>query len=77
MDPPRVSVGRGMTPVVDVVLFKKVCEAVEIFDADGASDEQRTGRILAEAYRGREPVFRNLKCLLKDKTHASRRHRAR
>ena len=77
LDPPRVSVGRGRTPVVDDVIFKKVCEAVEIFDADGASDEQRTGRLLSEAYRGREPVFRNLKCQLTDTRHASRMHRAR
>ena len=42
LDPPRVSVGRGRTPVVDDVLFTKVCEALYIFDAYGASDEQRT-----------------------------------
>lgn len=70
--PPRRSQGHREAPVVDAVLFSHVCSSIEIFDADGAADEQKAGRMLA-GKAGAPAAFENLKVVLRDRTHAATR----
>ena len=62
--PPRRH--RGGPPQVDEKLQRHVLSSVELFDADGAADEQRAAQLL----RAHLP---NLKVVLRDKTHAATR----
>lgn len=70
--PPRRSQGPQESPIVDESLFSHVCATIEIFDADGASDEQKAGRILA-GKAGAPAAFQNLTIVLRDRTHAATR----
>ena len=70
--PPRRSQGPRQTPIVDAVLFAHVCATIEIFDADGASDEQKAGRMLA-GKAGLPAAFPNVKAVMRDRTHAATR----
>lgn len=77
--------GRGapMTPVkaddpggdgtLDRDLFKRILSRVEMFVADGAADEQLAGRELQQPSSGGAPPLPNLRVVLRDKAHASRR----
>ena len=47
-------------------LFEHLKNRIELFDADGATDEQRAGRLLGE-------VLPNLKLVIRDRTHAATR----
>lgn len=67
--PPRRS---RLGSSLDKALYEHVCSIVEVFDADNAADEQKAGRLLG----GRStvpPALKNLRCLLRDKTHATTR----
>ena len=48
---------------------------VEGFDADAASDQQLAGRAMRSQIRGSDAkaIFKNIKIVVKDPTHASRR----
>jgi len=70
--PPRRSQGPRDLPVLDAALFAHVCSAIEIFDADGADDEQKAGRMLA-GKAGAPAAFGNLKVVMRDRTHAATR----
>ncbi len=56
-----------VSPIFDEPLFQHISEHMHMFNADGASDETRTGRMLGQT------AFPNLKFRLRDKTHAARR----
>ena len=56
-----------VAPSLDRALRTTLVASVRVFDADGASDEQRAGRLLAER------LFPNTVAIIKDKAHASRR----
>ena len=56
----------GVTARVNTALTSAIASKVEIFDADAAADEQAAGRALNN-------LFPNLKALMRDVTHASRR----
>ena len=47
-------------------LFEHVKSRIELFDADGATDEQRAGRLLMDE-------LPNLKLVVRDRTHAATR----
>ena len=58
----------------DAALHDHIVSHVEMLDADAASDEQLTMRILAESFDETQPaLFPNVKLLIKDPTHAARR----
>ena len=67
--PPR---GAVCESTVDFELFSRLKTRVELFDTDGASDEQKTGRLLA-GHDGPCGDFPNIKVQLQDKTHAATR----
>jgi hypothetical protein len=51
-------------------LFEHVKSRIELFDADGATDEQRAGRLLMDE-------LPNLKLVIRDRTHAATRQRVK
>lgn len=61
----------GQTP--DLELAQRVRRMVEVFAADAASDEQLAGRELQCPTGGGPPALPNLKVIVRDKAHASRR----
>jgi len=66
--PQQTPPGRqGMTSELDTKLLAHVQQHVHTFDADGAADEQRAGRCLAQS------TFPNIDTRMRDKAHASRR----
>ena len=71
--PCKTRITKGLKPKLDTGLYDHIVKHVHVFDADGASDEQRAGRILSTRCCGSEPVLPNICAVLKDKTHASRR----
>ena len=64
----RVGAPKGINakPILNSRLKEHVTNIFKLFDADGASDEQRAGRLL-------QKDFKRLRHRLRDKTHASRR----
>lgn len=74
LSPPRRS-KQLKPPTADPTLLAKLTASVELFVADGASDEQKAGRILA-GKSSSAPSLPNLKAVIKDKTHAMVRPRA-
>ncbi len=69
----------GSAPEVDTTLLTHMCNIVEVFNADAASDEQLAGRLLQTGNnvdsvdRQLGAVFRNMIVLSKDKPHGARR----
>jgi len=57
----------------DANLAAHVAEIVEVFTADAASDEQLAGRELQHPSSGSPSPLPNLKLVIRDKAHASRR----
>lgn len=73
---PRVAAPRAPQNshvAVDRALLNYLSSKVHLFDADGAADEQRAGRILSTVCCGEAAVFPHIQLLLRDKAHASRR----
>ena len=52
---------------MDEALYAHIGASVELIDADGASDEQKTIRLLSKT------VFPNARFLCRDATHSARR----
>ena len=68
--PKQTPPGRqDMTSELDTKLLAHVQQHVHTFDADGAADEQRAGRCMAQS------TFPNMDTRVRDKAHASRRPR--
>ena len=68
--PKQTPPGRqDMTSELDTKLLAHVQQHVHTFDADGAADEQRAGRCMAQS------TFPNMDTRMRDKAHASRRPR--
>ena len=61
------------SPPLDKVLYDHIRGKIHLFDADGASDEQRAGRILSTVTNGGEPAFPHVNAVVRDRPHASRR----
>jgi hypothetical protein len=58
---------------LDVALYKHLCNSIEVFTADAALDEQIAGRKLRNPSLSATPDLPNLRLVLRDKAHASRR----
>lgn len=52
---------------IDTELYEHICASVELIDSDGASDEQKAIRLLADS------LFPNCRFLCRDATHSARR----
>ena len=73
--PPRGVVGKKtLRPRLDGALERHLYTSIEMFAADGAADEQLAGRELQRPGPGRAALLPNLRVVLRDKAHASRRH---
>jgi hypothetical protein len=74
-DPPHVK--RNGLAKLDTDLFNKVCSAIELINADAASDEQLAGQMMKGRLLGQRSIdltlMGNVKSVHKDKAHASRR----
>ena len=57
----------------DEGLLRHFCQVTELLNGDGASDEQRSIRLLSSVRGGTPPVFPNIKVLVRDCTHGARR----
>ena len=57
----------GRDGTVDKDLYEHICQSVELLDADGASDEQKVIRLLAEV------MFPAARFIVRDTTHSARR----
>lgn len=57
----------------DEGLLRHLCQVTELLNGDGASDEQRSIRLLSSARGGTPPVFPNIKVLVRDCAHGARR----
>jgi hypothetical protein len=67
----RRSTMAGREPAILMTdLFEHVKSRIELFDADGATDEQRAGRLLMDE-------LPNLKLVIRDRTHAATRQRVK
>ena len=60
---------QGLDPELQAAIQKRV----HVFDADGAADEQRAGRLLMTSSCGSPAVFPHIDTLMRDQAHASRR----
>ena len=58
---------------LDADLYEHIRATVELLDGDGASDEQRSLRLLTSGHGQAEPLFPNVKILCRDATHSARR----
>jgi hypothetical protein len=58
---------------LDASLHRHLLQAIELFVADGAADEQLAGRELQSPSAAVRPLLPNLRIVLRDKAHASRR----
>jgi hypothetical protein len=72
--PPRLPNQHGrVKPQPQQDLLQHIRDTVEIFDADGAADEQKAGRFLGGDCRQVAGFFHNMKALVRDRTHAAAR----
>ena len=69
---PAGSLQPPQSPVVDEALLAHLIKSVEMFVADGANDEQKTGKLFS-GQAGGEPVFPGIKMVVRDRTHAATR----
>lgn len=54
-------------------LYEHIKSKIELFDADGAADEQRAARLLRSNDQAQSECLPNLKLILRDRTHAATR----
>ena len=69
----RGAPGRQGNVMCDADLAEHIRQIVEVFAADAASDEQLAGRELQSPANGGPAMLPNLKIVVRDKAHASRR----
>jgi hypothetical protein len=69
----RGAPGRQGNVMCDADLAEHIRQIVEVFAADAASDEQLAGRELQSPADGGPAMLPNLKIVVRDKAHASRR----
>lgn len=70
--PPRRAGAQPPTPTLDRELCAHLCSIIELFAADGASDEQVAGRDLQAPLDGMPAPLPNLRVLIRDKAHSTR-----
>ena len=74
--PPGPSGQRAVPGPLDMVLFRNVTQTTELFDADAAKDENVALRQMGQPANQDDvaaALFPNLRLVVKDKTHASKR----